>query len=172
MAKGWSRREILRSAVLIAPLALVATSAKAARLLPATTPAPVSGPFADLQPGAAVGACKLVKVGAVAGGSVAFTLMAPDGRAFVVDVMKHDPATPGVARAGSLAVYVRNAGGGSKRTDEEQGLGAMALAGLLARREAAGGSVPALSTLRGRASRKTTPPGVGAAAIATKRRRR
>ena len=73
-----------------------------------------------------------------------------DGRTFTVEVMRFDPRVPGVARAGSLAVYVSNGGGGAIATDEEHGLGAMALAAEIAKREAAGMHVPELATMSDR----------------------
>jgi hypothetical protein len=90
-------------------------------------------------------------VGPIVNGGVTVTLRARDGSTFHVDVLEHDAAAPGVARAGSLAVYVENGGAGGTATDEEQGLGAMALARVLARREAAGMRVPVLLTIRQRA---------------------
>jgi len=95
-----------------------------------------------------VGRCTLVAVRPIKAGGVPVVLATPSGRTFHVDVLRHDPATPGVARGGSLGVYVRNAGGGTRATDEEHGLGAMALAQLLAKREAEGRPIPALLTLR------------------------
>ena len=57
----------------------------------------------------------------------------------------------GVARAGSLSVYMCNNGGGSTRTNEANGLAAMAIADHLAQCEAAGARPPALLTLADRA---------------------
>jgi hypothetical protein len=72
------------------------------------------------------------------------------GRSFGVDLLRHDPTTPGIARAGSLAAYLSNDGGGMLATEEEHGLAAMAIAAHLAAREAAGARLPCLSTLRER----------------------
>jgi hypothetical protein len=80
-------------------------------------------------------------------------LRAPDGSQFGVDILRHDMRSPGVARGGQLAVYLNNGGKGAKASEEEHGLGAMALAGWLARRESAGRPVPALLTLTQRAPR-------------------
>jgi hypothetical protein len=72
------------------------------------------------------------------------------GTEFEVEVMRFDAATPGVARAGSLAVYVNNGGDGDTATYEEHGLAAMALAAEIARREARGDAVAKLRSLRER----------------------
>ena len=72
------------------------------------------------------------------------------GTEFEVEVMRFDPSAPGVARAGSLAVYVNNGGDGDIATHEEHGLAAMALAAEIARREAAGKAVAKLVSLRER----------------------
>ena len=47
-------------------------------------------------------------------------------------------------------MYVSNGGGGAIATDEEHGLGAMALAAEIAKREAAGMHVPQLATMSDR----------------------
>jgi hypothetical protein len=106
-------------------------------------------PFDDL-PGTRVGRCKVVRVDPVLAGAVPFTLAAPDGVEFRVDVVRHDAETPGVARAGSLAVFMNNGGTGTNPTVEEHGLGAMALAVVLERLEAGGRPVPELVTFRQR----------------------
>jgi hypothetical protein len=72
------------------------------------------------------------------------------GTEFEVEVMRFDAATPGVARAGSLAVYVNNGGDGDTATHEEHGLAAMALATEIARRESRGDAVAKLRSLRER----------------------
>jgi hypothetical protein len=146
------RREALRALLTALPVAAVAGSGAA---LAPQAPSPPSGlpprPFDDL-PGAKVGRCTVVRVDPVLAGGVPVTLASADGAEFRVDVLRHDPETPGVARAGSLAVFMNNGGSGDKATIEEHGLGAMALAALLAQREAAGSPVPALATLRHRAA--------------------
>jgi hypothetical protein len=101
--------------------------------------------------GARFAGCLVHDVGVVKHGGVAVTFSDAAGEFFVVDILRHDPSTPGVARAGSLAVYMRIDGQG-KPTREEHGLAAMALAGELARREEAGSPTPALSTLDERAA--------------------
>jgi hypothetical protein len=104
-------------------------------------------PFPDLAPGTRLGPCTLVRVQPLERGGAPVVLRDPHGRDFVVEVHRHDPRAPGVARAGSLAVYVRNGGDGATRTDETHGLGAMALAARLEARERAGGRVPRLASI-------------------------
>jgi hypothetical protein len=103
-----------------------------------------------IAPGTVFGTCTLVRVDKQVRGAVPMLLATANGQTFGVEVMRFDPRMPGVARAGSLAVYVSNGGGGATRTDEEHGLAAMALAAEIARREARGMDVPALSTMRER----------------------
>ena len=157
MSTHVTRREALRAAAL-APLVLGAQMASAAgnSVVSAAGRRAHGGPevaFHNLLPGTRVGRCRIVRVSPVVEGGVPVELAAPNGRTFHVDVLRHDAATPGVARAGSLAVYVRNGGKGETATDEEQGLGAIALAALLAHREADGRPVPRLLTLREREPR-------------------
>jgi hypothetical protein len=154
MQNTWTRREALRAAILIAPLALIPRRGDAALptarpdvgLVPGRAPGLVPG----LVPGLRVGRCTLVEVRAVELGGIPVVLRAPDGHLFEVDILRHDPATPGVARAGALGLYVRNNGTGTTSTHEEEGLGAIALAGVLAR-EGADRRTPRLRTLRERA---------------------
>jgi hypothetical protein len=101
--------------------------------------------------GKRLGRCTVVRVDPIVAGAVPVTLRTDGGSEFEVDVLRHDPETPGVARAGSLAVFVNNGGSGDKATIEEHGLGAMALARWLEQREALGQPLPALWTLRQRA---------------------
>lgn len=85
-------------------------------------------------------------------GAVPVVLATAEGRRYQVDVLARDPAgPPGVANTERLSLYVVNStreGGtdGQRRTDEEQGLGAMALAQALE----ADASVPGLLTLQQR----------------------
>ncbi|MEM9189596.1 MAG: hypothetical protein AAGF12_10505 [Myxococcota bacterium] len=64
-------------------------------------------------------------------GAVPVVLRGPTGARFQVDVLRRD-ASPGapsaIADAGPVSVFLANHGDGAKATDEEQGLGAMALA--------------------------------------------
>jgi hypothetical protein len=105
--------------------------------------------MADLD-GRRFAGCLVHEVSAVKHGSVGVTLSDSAGAFFVVDILRHDAATPGVARAGSLAVYMKIDGQGQP-TKEEHGLAAMALAAELRRRTAEGLAAPALFTLSERA---------------------
>ena len=107
-------------------------------------------PFADLE-GARFAQCTVTRVGPVEEGSIPVTFVDSQGESFIVDVLRHDPVSPGVARAGSLAVYMK-VGRTRRPTREPHGLAAMALAVELAGREAAGEPVPGLLTLSERAA--------------------
>jgi hypothetical protein len=106
---------------------------------------------AGVKAGAVFGACSVTAVTARDDGAVAVALADTSGRSFEVELLGHDPHTPGVAHAGSLAVYLNNQGRGVTATVEEHGLAAMALGAHLAHREAAGVTLPALPTLSQRA---------------------
>ncbi len=108
---------------------------------------------AGVRPGATFGTCSVLAVEPTANGAVALRMSGRDGRRFELELVAHDPATPGVAQAGSLSVHVNNGGRGRTATDEEHGLAAMALARHLAQREAQGARLPRLRTLSERASR-------------------
>ena len=94
-------------------------------------------------------------------GAVTVAMRTGDGERFQVDVLRRDDAMPGVARTRSLSLYLVNGGRGRLASIEEHGLGAMALAGWLDAREAAGHASPSLYTLRERAAR----PSAAAVAI-------
>jgi hypothetical protein len=102
----------------------------------------------NLTDGTRVERWTIVEVGTVEGGGVAVSMATESGERFQVDVLARDDAAPGVARTASLDLYLCNQGDGHKRSDEEQGLGAMALA-----RALEGVSVPGLLTLRERSAR-------------------
>jgi hypothetical protein len=80
-------------------------------------------------------------------GAVPIVLADRDGAEFEVEVMRFDASMPGVARAGSLAVYMNNGGNGDTATHEAHGLAAMALAARIADREARGATVAKLVSL-------------------------
>jgi hypothetical protein len=159
---GWTRRDALR-AFAVVPVAFVARPAAAAspRRANATAVAPGGAPsaFRDLVPGLTVGSCTLVEVGAIERGGVPIVLRAQGGDTFRVDALRHDAATPGICRAGSLGLYLINQGTGSTQTNEEHGLGVMALGRLLEEREARGGAVPQLLTLQERIALPARSPG-------------
>lgn len=144
----WTRRELLGAmagALATAGLlgAVDAQAAERARRGEARG----SSAFPELASGTRLGPCTLVRVLPVERGGVPVVLRDPRGHDFVVEVHRHEPQAPGIARAGSLAVYLRNGGDGATRTDETHGLGAMALASRLDARERAGGRVPRLASI-------------------------
>jgi hypothetical protein len=94
--------------------------------------------------------CTVVQAATTDDGAIAVTMTASGGERFDVELLRHDAQTPGVAQAGSLAVYMHNRGRGVTATVEEHGLAAMALAAHLALREAAGATLPSLPTLNER----------------------
>jgi hypothetical protein len=103
--------------------------------------------------GVALGRWTVVAVHPVHFGAVPVVLATDDGRRYQVDVLARDPGGPaGVANTERLSLFVANHGDGRTATDEEQGLGAMALAEHLRSREAAGWSAPSLLTLDERAT--------------------
>jgi hypothetical protein len=106
--------------------------------------------FNDLE-GVRFGSCAVKNVGAVVDGSIGVTLVDAQGQSFLVEVLRDDPSAPGLAQAGSLAVYMK-VGRSQKATCEEHGLATLALAAELGRREAAGAPVPRLHTLTERAA--------------------
>lgn len=112
--------------------------------------------FGDIRAGSRLDRWTVEAIHPVHLGAVPVVLRTADGARFQVDVLRRDPdpgARLGVANTASLSVFVANRGDGSTATDEEQGLGAMALGDALAGREAAGAPIPALLTHRERRAR-------------------
>ncbi len=110
--------------------------------------------FEPIQAHGRVGDCTLVAVHPVKMGAIPVVLATASGTQFQVDVLRRDAhGRNGVRAAGSLTAVLHNRGAGGDPTHEAQGLGAMALLELLAAREAAGATVPALLTLRERTAR-------------------
>ncbi len=115
--------------------------------------------FGEIVPGTQVGSCTVRSLHARVAGAIPVVLATSAGATFQVDVMRRgceDDGVKCVASSASLAVYVCNGGDGAHATDEEQGLGAMALGAALAARVANGAPVPPLLTLRERAERFPT----------------
>jgi hypothetical protein len=84
-------------------------------------------------------------------GAIPIVLATDDGRRYQVDVLaRDDDGPPGVANTEHFSLYVANQGDGEMPTDEEQGLGAIALARALAEHEARAQQLPELLTLRQR----------------------
>jgi hypothetical protein len=151
-----SRREVLGAFVsAAAALALLGPGRAAASGRAAQRGRPESA--LGIEAGAMFGTCRVTRVGKVELGTVSVRLEDQAGRPFTVDLLRHDPATPGIARAGSLDAFVSNDGDGVLATNEEHGLAAMAIAKHLSAREAAGVSLPSLLTLRERAERRRRP---------------
>jgi hypothetical protein len=109
-----------------------------------------SGRSTDIPAGTRVHESTLVRVLDERDGTLPIVLADRHGTEFEVEVMRFDASAPGVARAGSLAVYMNNGGNGDIATHEEHGLAAMALAAEIARREANGDAVAKLVSLRER----------------------
>ncbi|MCU1282582.1 MAG: hypothetical protein JWM53_6128 [bacterium] len=107
--------------------------------------------FGNLRPGTRLGPFHVVAVHGVHRGAIPVVLAAGE-RSFQVDVLRRG-ATCGIASSRSLTVFLANRGSGRNATDEQQGLGAMALAAALHRRELAGAPLPALLSFDERAQR-------------------
>jgi hypothetical protein len=147
-----SRRDFLRGSGAIATATVMTSAPGLAR---AASAASAAGPEGDasaaaatsFEPGLALGPCRLVAVLPVELGALPFELQDPSGHHFVVEVHRRDAGVQGLRPAGSYDVFLRNGGSGATPTDETHGLGAMALASLIAAREAAGRPIPQLSTI-------------------------
>lgn len=101
-------------------------------------------PFlADLV-GQAVGNYRVQSVGGLDRGGIPVVLATLSGGIFRVDILRVDPTESkiGIGAAGAVSVYLRNGGDGQTVTNEEQGLGAMALAEALLARERNGARPP------------------------------
>jgi len=86
--------------------------------------------FATLQVGDRVGRWTIVAIYPQLMGAVPFVLETGDGVRFQIDVLRRDDratAPRGVCNTETLSLFLANRGNGSTATDEEQGLGAMAL---------------------------------------------
>ena len=163
MAWTWSRRDLLCAAGALAAVTLVRGAGareagrpalRARRVAP--RPAPPAPP--ELVPGLKLGPCTLTRLLPVERDALPFELQDPSGHLFVVEAHRRDESRPGVARAGSLDLFLVNGGDGSMPTDEARGLGAMALASVLAVRERAGLPVPQVATIVERWNRHPPPP--------------
>jgi hypothetical protein len=120
---------------------------------------PADDLLADLRPGTRFARWTVVAVHPRAGGLLPIELKGADGVPFQVDLARRDPEGPRpVAETATLALYLSNGGRGDTATVEEHGLGVMALAARLQRREASGAQAPQLLTLRERSRER--PDGV------------
>jgi hypothetical protein len=104
-----------------------------------------------VAPGARFGSGTVLGTSCTEDGALAIRMQGSDGRRFQLELLRHDPRTPGVAHAGAIAVFVKNGGRGDTATDEEHGLAAMALACHLTQRPLASTGLPVLPTLAERA---------------------
>jgi hypothetical protein len=145
-----SRREVMMA--LVAGAATTLTLAQ--RSAEAGTPRATE---VGIGPGMRFGGSTVRGVGPALLGAIPVRLVDGAGRPFTVDLLRHDPRTPGVARGGTLGVYLSNDGDGALATDEAHGLAAMAIARHLGEREAGGSPVPSLASLRERAQRRSRP---------------
>ncbi|MGZ5968464.1 MAG: hypothetical protein ACXWP4_12410, partial [Polyangiales bacterium] len=109
--------------------------------------------LADLT-GQKLGPYTVRAVGEIDRGGIPVILATAKGEDFRVDVLRTDPfGRAGIGVASAFSVYLRNGGDGRTATDEECGLGAMALAKELARRNRKGEKPPAqLLTMSERAA--------------------
>jgi hypothetical protein len=106
-----------------------------------------------LKEGASLWRWRIAEVHDVRCGALPIVLQSPSGETFQVDVLRREAgliAVDGVASTAHLSLYVVNGGNGRRRTNEEQGLGAIALALSLAAREKQVSQLPRLLTLRER----------------------
>jgi hypothetical protein len=107
-----------------------------------------------VREGSAVGEWRVERIYGVKMGAVPVVLSTADGRRVQLNVHRRDPSgANGVGTEGGVTVVVVNRGHGSDSTDEQFGLGAMALATVLAERERSGAALPALLTIEQRSRR-------------------
>ena len=107
-----------------------------------------------------IGAWKLVAIHDFHLGAVPVVLEDGRGERFQVDVLRRDTregAPRGIAETRHLSLFLSNKGNGATPSSERQGLGVMALAAAIRKREAFG-SAPGLLTLGERAAQF---PGAG-----------
>jgi hypothetical protein len=104
--------------------------------------------------GAKLGAYTVQSVGELERGGIPVTMATASGETFRVDVLRTELlGPPGIGPASTVSTFLCNGGDGNTPTDEERGLGAMALAKELARRTRKGEKPPAaLLTMTERAA--------------------
>lgn len=136
--RGLRRRHWL----VVVPAALVVAGVASYRLLRSPTRgAGEPNAFPALVPGMELGRWTLIRVHPMHLGAVPVILETETGQRYQIDVVARDPAGPaGVADTERLSLFIVNSGteagdDGQRPTDEEQGLGAMALARVLAEQE-------------------------------------
>ncbi len=111
---------------------------------------PVAGPdvralFGDLAAGGRLGDWRISRVHGLYLGAIPVVMVDSAGTSFQVDVLRRDAdGLQGVGNTDALSLFLANQGNGSRPTDENHGLGVMALAHQLSRRGPA--DVPGLLT--------------------------
>jgi hypothetical protein len=124
-----------------------------AKLEEAASLAEVAELLGDVRVGTMLGRCRVVEVRPLLLGALPIVMETPTGERFQLDVLRAQSSSDGVGRAPGLAVFVTNGGNGRTRTDETQGLAAMALGAVIARRLHEGARVPELLSFEERAGR-------------------
>ena len=119
------------------------TAGKRGALVPPDAPdAEVLALFGGLKAGTRLGTYTVDTVHGLYWGAIPVILRDSDGVRFQVDVLRRGLGQGGVGNTTQLSVYVANGGNGKVDTGNARGLGAMALAAGLGRREAAGARAP------------------------------
>lgn len=154
-----------------APIAIARASGLdpiASSASPEASRAAVGALFGPIGPGTRIARWEVVAIHGIHLGAIPVVLATADGRRFQVDVLRADTAAGApspVATAAGLSTFLVNWGDGRTSTDEEQGLGAMALLDALAARIGGGAAVPELATWRERQARH--PDGVYGVPLST-----
>ena len=126
---------------------------------PPTADAEVLALFGDLTSSALEGRWSIARLYGVHMGAIPVVLQTEQGKRFQVDILRRDAQGPeSVGATNRLSLFIANSGSGTEPTDEQQGLGVIALARALARREQAGARIPALLTMGER--RASYPAGI------------
>ena len=129
--------------------------AKGAPQAPLAQPGPpdaaVAALFGDRVAGGRIGDCRIERVYGLHQGAIPVVMTCSAGTRFQVDILRRDGSGPsGVGNTDSLSVYIANHGDGHAPTVESQGLAAMALAAVLAERDALPPGLLSLSQRRAR----------------------
>lgn len=125
--------------LVIVPAGLVAVGVAAYRFWPSGGDAAQEVTLASIVAGQSIGRWTVVRVGPMHMGAIPVVLETHESQRYQIDVLARDPGGPrGVAETERLSLFVVNShtsdsDAGQRPTDEEQGLGAIALAGALAR---------------------------------------
>ena len=151
--KGGARAASAKLATPRHGLAPASTPVDPAALEASASLGEVSELLGEIRPGSELAKCRVVEVRPLWMGAIPILLETPSGARFQLDVLRAKSSEDGVGRAPGLAVFVTNGGDGSTRTDERQGLAAMALGARIARRLREGARVPTLLTFEERAGR-------------------